>query len=270
MQIDPRDFVERMALPMWQAAAIARFLEQRVENRPKIEEETPAKSALTDADCVSQEILLGALRGWYPWVDVEVEEDTPLAAVFAGNRSEQQVVIDPIDGTLLYIQGDGIYAIILGLERGGLVEAALVAVPQEDALVRAVRGGGAEIAYGGGAFRPATVNETGGRLLVSPEFPPQVEAGLLEQGVTLLKAAGGTIGVSPLLAGTRGALRFSDGPPGLSRRNWIATLPTLEAGGALGSLDGPFPERHREGVQSLIVAASQADLEILREKGLGL
>jgi magnesium chelatase family protein len=41
-----------------------RWLEGRVENRPKLDEDSDAKSALTDADCVSQEILLAALRAY--------------------------------------------------------------------------------------------------------------------------------------------------------------------------------------------------------------
>ena len=66
MRIDPRDFVERMTLPVWQAAAATRWLEGRVDNRPKLDEDTDEKSALTDADCISQEILLTALREFFP------------------------------------------------------------------------------------------------------------------------------------------------------------------------------------------------------------
>jgi 3'-phosphoadenosine 5'-phosphosulfate (PAPS) 3'-phosphatase len=136
-EIRAREFVERMTLPVWQATAAVRWLEGRVRNRPKSAEATPEKAALTDGDCVSQEILLVALRAHFPWVSVFVEEDTPSAEAFAANRSDETVVIDPIDGTARYLRGDGPYAILVGLERDGLVEAMLVAVPQFGVMVRA-------------------------------------------------------------------------------------------------------------------------------------
>ena len=73
MQVDAREFVERMALPVWQAASVVRWLEGRVENVPKRDESTAEKSALTWADCVSQEILLSALRDFFPGVEIEAE-----------------------------------------------------------------------------------------------------------------------------------------------------------------------------------------------------
>ena len=81
--VDPRDFVESMTLPVREAAAAVRWLEGRVRNRPKASEITPEKAALTDGDCVSQEILLVALLARYPEVALNVEEDTPTAARFA-------------------------------------------------------------------------------------------------------------------------------------------------------------------------------------------
>ncbi len=94
-RIEASDFIERMTLPVRQAMAAVRWLEGRVRNRPKASEVTPEKAALTDADCVSQEILLVALRDYLPGVSLNVEEDTPSVASFAGNASEETVVIDP-------------------------------------------------------------------------------------------------------------------------------------------------------------------------------
>ncbi len=263
MRIDPRDFVERMTLPVWQAAAATRWLEGRVDNRPKLGEDTDEKSALTDADCISQEILLTALREFFPDVEIEAEEDTPTVAAFAGNRSDDFVVVDPIDGTLRYLRGDGLYSIIVGLEREGRPDAAVIAVPQEEVLVRAVRGGGAEISHAGGPFRPARL-EGGERLLVSHRLGSQAEAELQARGLTELKASGGAIGVAPLLEKTLGAIRVSQRPAGLSRRAWIAALATLEAGGVVVAIDGPFPEAYRDGVPGVILAPNGADLDLLR------
>jgi fructose-1,6-bisphosphatase/inositol monophosphatase family enzyme len=263
--LTPREFVERMTLPVWQATAAVRWLEGRVRNRPKSDEPTPEKAALTDGDCVSQEILLVALRAHFPWVSVFVEEDTPSAEAFAANRSAETVVIDPIDGTARYLRGDGPYAILVGLEREGRVEAALIAVPQFGVMVRATRGGGAEIARVGGAFEPARAERRGPQLLVSHGLPQEVRA---RANAALLKpivAAGAAIGIAPLLDGVGGGLRIAAESQGLSRRAWIAGLAAREAGGCVETLEGALPERFAPGVRGVLVATSARDVEKLRE-----
>ncbi len=264
-RIEASDFIERMTLPVRQAMAAVRWLEGRVRNRPKASEVTPEKAALTDADCVSQEILLVALRDYLPGVSLNVEEDTPSVASFAGNASEETVVIDPIDGTLRYLLGDGPYAILVGLEREGRVEAALVGLPQTDIVIRAVRGGGSEILRGSGRFSPARLAEPGSNTFVSYGLPAQVEARLKALGLQWTIAAGGAIGVAPLLDGIAGALRIARTPDGLSRRAWVASLPTLEAGGQVEALHGPFPPQYERGVSGMLVAGSDDAIRRLRE-----
>jgi hypothetical protein len=196
-------------------------------------------------------------------MQIDAEEDTPTARAFAANSSPYRVVIDPIDGTLRYLQRDGLYAILVGLEHEGLVEAALVAVPQADLLFRAVRGGGAEVASRGGVFVPA-VRGTGSRLLVSHGLPRRTVERLEQRDLELLVAAGGAIGVSPLLVGTRGGVRISVEPQGLSRRTWVSALIAREAGCATEALRGPLPERYEPGVRGVLVADSAAEVESLR------
>jgi fructose-1,6-bisphosphatase/inositol monophosphatase family enzyme len=262
--IDARAFVQRMTLPMRQAAAAVRWLEGRVRNRPKPEELTPEKAALTDGDCVSQEVLLVALRAHFASVAVLVEEDTPTAETFAGNRSDWTVVIDPIDGTSRYLRGDGPYAILVGLEHQGRVEAALIGVPQLGVLIRAVRGGGAEISLADGPFAPARAARRGPQLLVSHGLPQEVRARVNAALWKPVVAAGGAIGVAPLLEGTLGGLRLANEPVGLSRRAWISALPTLEAGGAIQTLTGRFPEVYESGVSGALVAPGPAEIDELR------
>lgn len=263
-RIESHDFVERMSLPIWQAMAAVRWLEGRVRNRPKASEVTPEKAALTDADCVSQEILLIALKTYLPWVSLDVEEDTPSAASFVDNESDEKVVIDPIDGTLRYLLGDGPYAILVGLERAGKVEAALVGLPQADILIRAIRGRVVELARGGGPFTPAQLAEGGSDIFVSYGLPLTVGGRLKALGLELMTAAGGVIGVAPLLEGAEGGLRISRHDEGLSRRAWVAALPTLEAGGCVEALDGPFPPQYEPGVMGVLVARSDDALRRLR------
>lgn len=264
MMIAPKEFVQAMTLPVRQAMAAVRWLEGRVSNTPKPGQATSAKAALTDADCVSQEILLTALWDRFPGVAVDAEEETPAVGRFAANDSPQVVRVDPVDGTVRYLRRDGLYAIIVGLEREDRVDAALIAVPQEDVLVRVVRGGSVEMSQGGAPFAPARLDPAGLRLLISHGVPDPIEERLRDRGLTLTLAAGGAIGVAPLLAGTLGALRISGQPEGLSRRAWIAALPVLEAGGAVEALEGAFPERYREGMRGMIVASSPAQIDELR------
>lgn len=263
--MNERDFVQAMTLPMRQAAAAVRWLEGKVSNRPKSGESTLAKSALTDADCVSQEILLAALVEVAPDVELDAEEETPLAREFDRNRSDYRVRLDPIDGTLRYVWGDGLYAIILGLEKDDEVVAALISVPQEEILVRAVRGGGAEISRGRGAFEPAIARANGKRVLVSHGVSaPTIEA-LQADGSETQLAAGGAIGLAPLLEGTGCGLRVSAKPKGVSPRGWVAAFVAREAGGFASGLDADLPPKFEAGLEGLIIAPSRDAADRLRE-----
>ncbi len=262
--IDPREFVQALSVPVRQAMAAVRWLEGRVRNRPKPEEITPEKAALTDADCVSQEVLLVALRERWPSVAIDVEEDTPSVALFPPRDGRDTVVIDPIDGTLRYLRGDGPYATLVGLEHEGRALAVLVGLPQSDVLIRAVRGGGAEISRGGGPFERARAAERGGQIYASYGLDAGVAARIEESGCKRVTAAGAAIAVSPLLDGAFGGLRRMAGADGMSRRAWLAAIATREAGGRVEALDGELPETYRPGVRGLVAGASAATLARLR------
>lgn len=265
--MDPREFVRGMTLPVRQAMAAVRWLEGRVRNRPKATEHTPEKAALTDGDCVSQEILLVALRACHPDVSLDVEEDTPSAMAFSSNESDYTAVIDPIDGTLRYLRGDGPYAVIVGLEHQGRVVASLIGIPQADILIRAVRGEGTEIARGAGPFSPARCDNgvRGARMLVSYGIPDELAGRLGSDGSELTTAAGGAIGVAPLLPDAWAGLRIVKNAEGMSRRGWVSALPTVEAGGCVEGLDGPLPDRHEPGVRGMLAAASPRGVAALRQ-----
>lgn len=263
--MNERDFVEAMTLPMRQAAAAVRWLEGRVSNRPKEGESTLSKSALTDADCVSQEILLSALAEVAPGVELDAEEETPLVREFEGNRSDYRVRLDPIDGTLRYVSGDGLYAIILGLEKHDEVVAALICVPQEGVLVRAVRGRGAEISRDRGVFEPAVARADGKRILVTHGVPGAKLEAIRATGAEVQLAAGGAIGLAPLLVGTEFGLRISAKPTGVSPRGWVAAFVAREAGGYATGLDAELPPKFAADVEGLIIAPSRDAAERLRE-----
>lgn len=66
---------------------------------------TAAGMAFTDIDEIAQEIILAKLYNRNPKVMVNAEEDTPLRRLFKGNQNDITVHIDPIDGTLSYVDG---------------------------------------------------------------------------------------------------------------------------------------------------------------------
>lgn len=107
-----------------------------------------ASSVFTALDSSLQDILLSVVLQHYPDVRCIAEESTPLRRRFAGNRSEYTVILDPIDGTLHFRNGDGPYHISIGLAWKGAMIAALVARPTEDKLYTAICGHGAWVQRG--------------------------------------------------------------------------------------------------------------------------
>ena len=108
-----------------------------------------ASSVLTAIDTALQDIILTVVLQHFPQVRCIAEEDTPLKRRFRGNRdSDYTVILDPIDGTLHYQRGDASYHICVGLARDGIMQAALVARPDENKIFSAVRGHGAFVQVG--------------------------------------------------------------------------------------------------------------------------
>lgn len=256
---DPAAFVAALAPAVRQAAAIARALEGSVANRPKDGEATPTKAALTIADTASQEALLVPLFERFPFVGIDAEEDTPTVRRFPA-VDDPLVVIDPLDGTLRsYLDARGPYAVIVGLVRGGRIDAGLVALPREGLFFDAARGRGAHAARAGGIPRPAAAHPNARRVIVSHEMPRAVREALHASGYESVTGAGGAIAVAPLVPGVCGGLRLATAPGGISRRGRIGALITQEAGGAALDQDGkPFPGELDAPARALAVASTDA------------
>jgi len=264
---DPAYFVEVLAPALRQAASIAHALEGRVENLPKSGEATAVKQALTIADTAAQEALLVPLREHFPQVALQAEEDTTTARSFA-NEGEALVVVDPIDGTLhSYLRSEGPYAVMVGLAIRGRYEAALVALPREGLFFDAVRGRGARVARAGAASRPAELDGTGSRLLVSHGMSPRVCSAVRAAGWEPAPACGGAIAIAPLLRGVRGGLRRGTAAGGISVRGRIGLLITREAGGrALAACSGEaFPDDLETPCAELAVAGDPAEAKMLAD-----
>lgn len=263
--VDPTEFVDLLTPAMWQAASIARALEGRVQNTPKTNEPTAVKQALTVADTATQEAILVPLLARFPGVALEAEEDTETARQFASEGSVR-VVCDPIDGTLhSYLRGEGPYGVLVGLERAGRYDAALVALPREGLLFVAIRGQGARLAKAGAESAPVKLRETGTRVLVSHGMPEAVFEELRGSGWDPVPACGGAVAVAPLIKGVRAGVRWGKAAEGVSIRGRIGLLVAREAGMHVRGLElGEFPDDCTTFGEDLIVARDEADLEALK------
>lgn len=148
--IEPHTFVRALTPVVRQCARASRIFYGQVTDIGKAADSTLTGAAARDASTVFtaldsglQDILLSVVLQHFPYVRCIAEEVTPLRRRFAGNRSAYTVILDPIDGTLHFRNGDGPYHISIGLALEGEMVAALVARPTEDKLFTATRGEGA-------------------------------------------------------------------------------------------------------------------------------
>jgi len=132
---------DRILLAVYQAGAVARRLQGQVANEGKDAERMPgdsagltlkraAKSAVDDA---AQECLLLAALDVIDAsrLALDAEEQTDSVSRFA-ESADSTLVIDPVDGTLEYLQGLTNYSVCAGLVQGGSLDFAIVHFPRRD------------------------------------------------------------------------------------------------------------------------------------------
>ncbi len=154
-QIDPQDFVRTLLPIVRQCAQTSLIFYGKVANIGKAEDTTldswegrQASSALTVIDNALQDIILNTVVENYPDIRCIAEEDTPIRRRFAGNKSKYTLILDPIDGTIHFVQGDAAYHICVGLACDGYMEASIIARPTEDKIFTAIRGHGSFVQIG--------------------------------------------------------------------------------------------------------------------------
>ena len=103
---------------------------------------------VTEADRMSEAIILSAIHEQYPGHDVLSEESAATR-----NGSSFRWIIDPLDGTTNYAHGYPVFCVSIALEREGEVCLGVVFNPMLDEMFTAEKGGGAYL--------------NGGRLAVS-------------------------------------------------------------------------------------------------------
>ena len=158
--IDPDDFIDALLPVVGQCARASLIFYGQVADIGKAADTSltgskaqDASTAFTVLDAAVQDILLAAVLQHCPFVRCIAEERTPLKKRFAGNTSPYAVILDPIDGTLHFKQGDAPYHIVIGLARDGQMLAAIVARPSEDKIFTAIKGEGAFVRVGNGRPR---------------------------------------------------------------------------------------------------------------------
>src|SRR5882672_1323526 len=103
------------------------------------------REPVTQADTLANEIIVARLRQKFPDDGILAEESLDTA-----HRLDKSRVwmIDPLDGTNGFIDGNGDFAVQIGLSQDGEAVAGVVYQPVPDVMYRAVRGQGAWIERG--------------------------------------------------------------------------------------------------------------------------
>jgi len=114
------------------------------------------REPVTDADRVANEMIVNRLSGEFPGDGILAEE-----SVDTERRLGKQRVwmVDPLDGTNGFIDGNGDFAVQIGLVEGDRGVLGVVYQPLRDLLYRAVRGGGTWVEAAGHKPRQAQVSD---------------------------------------------------------------------------------------------------------------
>lgn len=176
--MDASAVFDRLSDAVREAGVLALKSQGTVKNDGKIEEGAPNESerlkamraAKTVIDEQVQEMLLKALLECFPKGDILVdgEETTPSLAHFSGS-THRSVVIDPIDGTLEYLEGKDTYSVCVALIEESTVAWAIVYFPARD-IAYAVAPDGKAYAY----TDFATTGTAQAKLIELPESGPRV------------------------------------------------------------------------------------------------
>ncbi len=132
-----------LCLAVRQAGVIAKALQGKVGNDGKLATQVSPnesellqarKAAKTVVDEIIQElILIAVLEHISPnTMILDAEEKTPLVAQFGANKGIVSLVIDPIDGTLEYLNGKDSYSVCVAIVENGKMKFALVFFPARD------------------------------------------------------------------------------------------------------------------------------------------
>ncbi len=212
--IDKDAFLTAAALAARQVGIIARRLQGQVLNEGKDVDLADTggddflkrqKEAVTVVDQMAQDIIITAVVPHLPLGStvLDGEEETPGKALMPATSGEYVLVLDPIDGTLIYLEGGNTYSVNIGLFKNGAVDVALVFYPALDV---------AYFTTGQGVFRARDFTNSGLAkkeevfLSKQPDNPrtlfvyyairDEIEADLLAAGYKVIKSFGKASGLT--------------------------------------------------------------------------
>lgn len=144
----PRQILETLLPSLRLAAGYARQIQSRIVAQPGKGGATRFSDALTDADLSIQTFVEVALLGAFPSIRFYGEEYEKsyntkyFRAIALGPAGDYLVTLDPIDGTLFYLDGHPNYQIILTVMDTHGFEAVIAVSPAQDRYYYALHGEG--------------------------------------------------------------------------------------------------------------------------------
>ncbi|ARC87466.1 3'(2'),5'-bisphosphate nucleotidase CysQ [Rhodovulum sp. MB263] len=137
---------------------------------PETWEKPGHQGPVSEADIAIDRMLrhmLTAARPGYGWLSEETEDDP------ARLGAERVFIVDPIDGTRAFLQGDPSFAHALAVAEAGRIFAAVVYLPLRDKLYSAIRGNGAYL--NGAAIHASTRDKLDGAAMLAarPALEPR-------------------------------------------------------------------------------------------------
>lgn len=209
----------------------------------EVEEKSPG-DPVTRADREIEALLRDGLRQAFPGAGIVGEEGALSAEELASERAKDDVFfLDPIDGTREFVEGNGEFAVMIGLVRNGRPSAGVVALPAHRLVLAGRVGQRALAEHPDGRRELLTVTETTrfdeARWLVSRSHRPAIVDPLRRRlGVTKLLPCGSVgMKVARIVLG-QAELYVHEGR-GLSL--WDTCAPEailVAAGGRMTDLDG--------------------------------
>ncbi len=158
------------------AHAAGKIAEQHWGNAPKTWDKPDQQGPVTEADLAIDAMLTDRLRSARPdygWLSEETEDDP------ARLSAERVFIVDPIDGTRAFVNGERSFAHALAVAERGVITTAAVYLPLLDKLYTATLGQGA--AFNGAAIRVSTPKGLEGSSLLATR--PALDPALWPGGV---------------------------------------------------------------------------------------
>lgn len=227
---DAQRFLQTMLLATEQAGAVARRLQGHVLAGEKSGMGSAEAAAVSVADLATQDVLLLALHQALPGAAVDAEEATEAVALFPPAGPERPLaILDPIDGSLNYLDMSADYAVMAAWLERGVYRAAVVHFPAWGETYWGIEGGGVWHRRARAAERRVTLPAPRPpALVVNSSIPPPTSQALGRLGLELVTTRCSAVDSTAPLTG-RGRASWVHGQPG--RRRSIGFFLTHLAGG---------------------------------------